>query len=51
MGTRSVGANPGKISTIAHVPMEIIHRVPPEEGDFEKVPFGTLSLKELAGFL
>src|SRR5512147_907111 len=38
MGTRSVGANPGKTSTRAHVPMEIVHRVPPAEGDFEKVP-------------
>src|SRR4051794_36219643 len=38
MGTRSVGVNPGKIPTIAHVPMEIVHRVPPAKGDFEKVP-------------
>src|SRR5512135_2021621 len=38
MGTRSVGVNPGKTSTMAHVPMEIVHRVPPAEGDFEKVP-------------
>src|SRR5512140_1571961 len=29
MGTRSVGANSGKTPTIAHVPMEIVHRVPP----------------------
>src|SRR5262249_43395868 len=27
--------------TIAHVPMEIVHRVPPAKGDSEKVPTGT----------
>src|SRR5271165_3000312 len=40
MGTRSVGANSGKTPTIAHVPMEIVHRVPPANGDYEKVPRG-----------
>ena len=38
MKTRSFEANPGKAPTIAHVPMEIVHLLPPAEDDFEKVP-------------
>src|SRR5271165_739066 len=47
MGTRSVGANSGKTPTIAHVPMEIVHRVPPANGDYEKVPKRGLSVRGL----
>jgi hypothetical protein len=43
MGTRSVGADSEKTPTIAHVPMEIVHRLPPGEGDSEKVPSTTVN--------
>src|SRR4051794_11022103 len=44
MGTRSVGANPGKTPTIAYAPMEIVHQLPPPEGDYEKVPVSAVRM-------
>ena len=43
MKTRSVAADPGKMPTIAHVAMEIVHRLPPAEDGFEKVSLTRLA--------